>query len=100
MLDRELYRQILGIESPRKVERVDLRRAADDNNIVAAEYLNQLPCTPPKPTVLDRPDWNNRNVRLRRQSVVACNRIRALADDRRLYSRLAKPPSYGVLLGS
>ena len=27
MQDRELYRQILGIESPWKVERVELRRA-------------------------------------------------------------------------
>ena len=30
MQDRERYRQILGVESPRKVERVELRRAAGE----------------------------------------------------------------------
>lgn len=33
MQDRELYRQILGVESPWKVERVELRRAAGEVHV-------------------------------------------------------------------
>ena len=36
MQDRELYRQILGIESPWKVERVELRRADGEGQALAA----------------------------------------------------------------
>ena len=33
MQDRELYRQILGIESPWKVERVELQRAGGEVHV-------------------------------------------------------------------
>ena len=50
MHDRELYRQILGIESPWKVERVELRRAGGEVHVFL-EHNEQVrwPCPKSSP---------------------------------------------------